>query len=451
MDVIENGVHKSKREEEYVWTTDEKILKKLEEFQDMKLGFMTHFGTYNQIGCVESWPLSDEKLRNRWSQWGIDWTDIESFKKQYWDLNISFNPTRFEPQRWANFLARNGFKYSLLPTKHHDGFCMWNTNETDYKTTSENCPFAISEYADVFGSLVKEQQKLGIMTGAYFSKADWHHEDFWPEEFKVSGNTHKHPGYDARENPEKWDNFRKFTKRQMVEIIRDYEGVDIMWIDGGWLRDDHGENLNMDEITDTLREYNPNLLMVNRLGGGYSEDYITPEQTIPHHYMAVPWESCISLGGGFSYHFEDTYMKATQLTKMFVEILCKGGNLALNIAPQPDGRLPNKAMAQVEQFGKWLNENDKAIFATRPIAPYWNGNCGLTRDKVGSKYLFVLWDQDDLVVPKYVYFNIDYKISEVYYKDEPAKIKYMGNRYRITMPDCYVDSLLPLCFVFEVK
>ncbi|MFV0254842.1 MAG: alpha-L-fucosidase, partial [Erysipelotrichaceae bacterium] len=108
MDVIEDGVHKSKKEEEYCWPKEPILIDKIESFRDMKLGFMTHLGLWNQAGMMESWALSDEKHRHRWSQLRADWDDIETIKHQYWNLNKSFIPTRFDPERWAKFMARNG-------------------------------------------------------------------------------------------------------------------------------------------------------------------------------------------------------------------------------------------------------------------------------------------------------------------------------------------------------
>ncbi len=451
MDVTENGVHKNKTEEEYIYPQDPIILAELEDFKDMKLGFMTHLGLYNQMGIIESWALSDEKERGSWSQWGIDWTDIETFKQQYFDMNKSFNPMRFDPVRWKNFIVRNGFKYAVLPTKHHDGFCLWDTKYTNYKSTDVQCPFSEHKYSDIFGTLVNELNKEEIKIGAYFSKADWHHESYWSEEYKKSGNTQKHPGYDPVEKPEMWEDFCQFTKNQMMEIVENYDNIDIMWLDGGWLSKEFGEDLKIEETMHLLREINPNIIVVDRMCGGEAENYVTPEQKIPPTYMSVPWESCITISGGFNYSYEERYKSAEKVAKIFVEILCKGGNLSLNLSPQPDGRFANEAIHQIERFGQWVNHNAHAIYGTRPIAPYWNQTCGIVQAKDGKKYLFVLWDEQDLITPKYVYFNIDYQITKAKYEGKDAEVKYMGNRYRITIPESEVDTELPLSLVFEIE
>ncbi len=441
---------KSKLEEKYVAPKEAKTLVQIEHFKDLKLGFMTHLGLYNQIGFIESWALSDEEQRNNWSQWGIDWTDRRTFKKQYYNLNKSFNPMRLEPDRWAQFAQRNGFKYALLPTKHHDGFCLWDTKETDYKVTASNVPFASNKYADIFGSLCRAFQRYGIETGAYFSKSDWYDKRYWPDEFKL-GTTHKHIGYDPQKNQQLFQQFREFTKAQMIEIVSNYAPIDILWLDGAQVGRLYNQDIDIDEIRQCLLAINPNLLVVDRMNPGVSENYLTPEQTIPDTHLNVPWESCISLGSGFAYGFDDKYKSAKQITATFVEILCKGGNLALNIAPQGDGRLPAKAIANVEQFGMWVTKHQKAIYSTRPIAPYWQQNCGTVRTKAGQKYLFVLPNHELLITPKYVYIKIDINLKRVLYYDEPVVVTKFADSYRLTMPKSQVDSLLPLCFVFAFE
>ena len=131
-DMVVDGVHNYSTEEAYVWPTDPKVLKKLEWFRDQKLGLMMHWGPYSQLGVVESWALSDGDAD--WSRDGIDWEVTgEEFKEEYFGLNRTFNPLRFEPEKWADLAKEAGMRYVLFTTKHHDGFCMWDTHYSDYK------------------------------------------------------------------------------------------------------------------------------------------------------------------------------------------------------------------------------------------------------------------------------------------------------------------------------
>lgn len=452
MDNIKAGVHGASEVSKYIKPQSEEVLKKLEEFQDRKLGFMTHFGLFNQLGIVESWALCDEINEDRWSQDGIDWVDdIEVFKEEYRDLNKSFNPARLEPKRLANAITSFGFKYVLMPTKHHDGFCMWDTKYSEYRVTAEDCPFSRNENADIFGKLVTAFQENGLMTGAYFSKADWNSEYYWPDEFKKSGNTNRNVGYDIDENPELWNKFVEFTENQMLEIVKNYNPIDIMWLDAGQVIPSNNQDIKLSEITKKMREINPGLIVCDRTCGGENENYITPEQAIPEYYIPVPWESCITLGGPFAYSFDDKYKSAKELTEIFVNVLCKGGNLALNVAPQPNGKLPQEALCIMTDFGEWVKENSHAIFGTRPIAPYFDGRDGIVQDKEGNKYLLVKGNKEQSVVPKFLFTKFNYDISEFKYKGNKVNFEKIGAKYKILMPSTEIDRKEPLYYVFEIK
>lgn len=134
-EVVQHGVHNYSAVDSYVKPTDPAVLEKLEWFQDQKLALMIHWGIYCQLGIVASWALSDKDAD--WSRHQVNWTDDgEKFKEQYYALNKSFNPIRFQPEEWAQTAKDCGFKYLILTTKHHDGFCLWDTRYSDYKVTA---------------------------------------------------------------------------------------------------------------------------------------------------------------------------------------------------------------------------------------------------------------------------------------------------------------------------
>ena len=147
----------------------------------LQLGFMMHWAPGCQLGTLESWPLSDGDAS--WSQVDVDWTDIETFKQQYINANKTFNPVKFRPDKWAQLAEECGFKYLLFTTKHHDGFCMFDTATTDYKITAPSCPFHTSPYANITRSLYEEFRKRGMAISVYFSKPDWHCDDYWHRDF----------------------------------------------------------------------------------------------------------------------------------------------------------------------------------------------------------------------------------------------------------------------------
>ena len=264
-DCIVNGVH-GYTPDGYVEPAEPDVRKRLEWFKDQKLGLMMHFGIYSLLGVVESWPLSDEDAW--WSRRQIDWTDDgEALKRQYWDLRRSFNPVRLQPGKWASLARENGFRYLVFTTKHHDGFCLFDTKHTDFKVTNPECPFSKNPRADIVRNVFDAFRAEGLGIAAYFSKPDWHCEDFW-EGHGVGRATTRLPTYDVAADPAKWSRFREFTKSQIVELVRDYGPVDIIWLDGGQVQRRCGLDIGIEEIIAEARKANPGLISVDRGAGG---------------------------------------------------------------------------------------------------------------------------------------------------------------------------------------
>lgn len=377
-EMIQNGVHNYSTEDRYVWSEDPAVLKKLEWFQDQKLGLMMHWGAYSQLGIVESWALSDEDAD--WSRTGIDWEVTgEEFKKQYFDLNKTFNPIRFEPEKWADIAKAAGTKYLLFTTKHHDGFCMWDSKYSDYKVTAPDCPFHTNRYADICAHLFESFRKRGLGVIAYFSKADWHVDSYWSENYERGCYQHRGPSYDPKENPQEWERFVEFTQNQIMELGSRYGRLDGMWFDAGWVCPRTGQDIRLGEVIERVRKFQPGMLCADRTVGGPYENYVTPEQCVPDKPLSIPWESCITLGTSFSFAYEDTYKSPRELICLLVDIVVKGGNLAINVGPQPNGCLPKGAVKSLLGMGEWLKENGDAIYGTRVCAPYKKDGIGFTK------------------------------------------------------------------------
>ena len=379
-DAIIHGMHGCSREDEYVRPSDPKVLEKLEWFQDQKLALMMHFGIYSQLGLCESWPLSDGDAD--WSRGDIDWEkDAATFRRQYRDLNLSFNPVRIRPEVWADIAARNGFKYLIFTTKHHDGFCLFDTKYTDYKSTAPDCPFHTHKHADIAKAVFDAFRARGIGIAAYFSKPDWHCPWYWAEGMEKPVACDRNPTYDPKKHPEVWEQFVKFTHGQMMELVRDYGPLDILWLDGGQVGPQNGQDIRLSEFVEKARLIQPGLLTADRTIGGPNENYITPEQSVPTAPIRVPWESCVTVGHAFSYRFNEEYKTPRQLVHLLIDVVCRGGNLALNIAPQPDGTLPAPAVKAVDGLGAWLRDNGEAIYGTRLAEPNEQGITAFTRKR----------------------------------------------------------------------
>ena len=186
---------------EYVEVSDPLVKAEIEKFRDRKLALMVHFGVYSQLGIHESWPLVDAEAS--WSRALVDWADGEELKRQYLGMWKSFNPVRLQPERWAALAKRDGFKYLVFTTKHHDGFCLFDSKYTDYKVTNPECPFARNPKADIVKSVFDAFRAEGLAISCYFSKPDWHHPDYW-DNCGVGSKTTRWPSYDVRKEPVRW-------------------------------------------------------------------------------------------------------------------------------------------------------------------------------------------------------------------------------------------------------
>ena len=386
-DAIINGTH-GYMPANYIEPVEPAVREKLEWFKDQKLGIMMHWGMYSQTGDVESWGLCDEE--KEWSRCRVDWADDdETYKRRYWGLNRSFNPVRFRPEVWAELAAKNGFKYLIFTTKHHDGFCMFDSKYSDYKVTAPECPFSTNPNANVVKRVFDEFRAKGISIAAYFSKPDWHNTDYWENHGLGYHNT-RMPSYDVAKNPAKWKRYSEFVRNQILELVGDYGPVDIIWLDGGQVQRNCGLDIQIEKIIADARKINPGLISVDRTAGGTCENVITPECTVPPEPLAVPWESCVPMGTGFSYRYDDVFKSPNELIHLLMDIVAKGGNLALNVAPGPDGRLPRGAVENMNAMGAWLAKNGEAVYGTRPTPPFRKDAWAFTA-KGGAVYATRLW------------------------------------------------------------
>lgn len=178
IEALRGDIINHSEEDAYVVPKEAAVRERLEWFRDQKLALMVHWGPYSELGICESWPLSDGDAD--WARKDYTWEpDAELFRRQYFDLNRSVNPLRFQPHEWADFAARVGFRYFIFTTKHHDGFCMYDTAYSDYKVTGADCPFHTHQYANIAKVLFDAFRARGIHIAPYFSKPDWHCPWYW--------------------------------------------------------------------------------------------------------------------------------------------------------------------------------------------------------------------------------------------------------------------------------
>jgi len=382
----QNGVHQQSTI--YEWPTDQAVKTKLDQWQDQKFGMLIHWGLYAVPGIIESWELCNES----WIERPDSTVAYEDYKKWYWGLKKDFNPVKFNPDQWAKAGKDAGMKYMIFTTKHHDGFSMFDTKQSDFNIATG--PFANNPKADVAKYVFDAFRKQGFMIGAYFSKPDWHSQYFWWSKYATPD---RNTNYDIRKYPWRWNQFKNFAFNQIGELMNNYGSIDILWLDGGWVRPletvndevrswgaaipEWNQEIDMPKIAAMARKAQPGLLMVDRTVHGPYENYQTPENKIPETQLDHPWESCLTLGNAWGFVKNDQYKQPAEVIRSLVEVTAKGGSLLLGVGPAPDGTFPAAVVSRLEQIGTWMKTNGKAIYGTTITKEYHNGNTWFTTTK----------------------------------------------------------------------
>ncbi len=401
----------SAQHKEYYPDPDTSIRKRLEEWQDLKFGLLMHWGPYSQWGVVESWSICPEDLS--WAtgarKKGVA-DNYADYLKSYESLKTTFNPFKFNPEKWASAAKEAGMKYLVFTTKHHDGFCMFDTKLTDYKVTDAACRFSSDARSNITKEIFSAFRKENFWIGAYYSKPDWHSDYYWWKKFPA---VDRNCNYSIEKHPEQWKRFTEYTHGQIEELMSEYGKIDILWLDGGWVkkktedevkaeltevyensrwaRNPQSQDINMPELVWKARAKQPQLIVVDRAVTGVHQNYLTPEQHIPEKGLPYPWETCMTMAGSWSFVPGDVYKPADELVKKLVDIVSKGGNYLLNIGPGPDGELDSVAYSRLKEIGNWMKINGEAIYDTRMYSVFGEGeNIRYTQSKDGkAKYVFL--------------------------------------------------------------
>ena len=367
----------------YVPPTDPQVIEKLDNWQDLKFGVLIHWGIYSVPGIVESWSLmstdqdwiSGPRIKRK--------MDYFTYKKWYFSLADKFNPVNMDTNKWADIMKDAGAKYFIFTTKHHDGYCMFDSKYSDFGIA--HGPFAKDPRHDITKEVFTSFRNKGLWVGAYFSKPDWHNPDLWNPYFTTGATMEAN--YDTSRHQDWWQSYKRFVRNQVGEITSNYGNVDIMWLDASSM---NVNNLGLDSVMTQARKRSPGMLVIDRGNIGPWMNYFTPEMTIPDKQLTDPWESCMKLGYYWSWRPDQKYRPAREVVNILTEIVAKGGSLALGVGPQPDGTFEQSVIDILHGVGQWLNVNGRAIYGTRSAKVYNDRRTWFTADKNG-KTLYAIY------------------------------------------------------------
>lgn len=402
----------------------EKYEKRMEWYKDARFGMFIHWGLY-AIPARGEWVRSVEEM------------PAEDYAP-YFD---EFNPTDYDPKAWAKAAKDAGMKYVVLTAKHHDGFCLFDSKYTDFKSTNTKCG------RDLVAEFVEAVRAEGLKVGLYFSLIDWLHPDFPHYQDK------NHP---MRNNPDysnegrNFDNYLKMMHNQVREICTNYGKLDVLWFDFSY-DDMRGEKWNATELIEMVRSLQPDVVIDNRLevsgeGHGslaegnpkpYHGDFVSPEQMIPPNGIQdvngndLAWEACVTMNNNWGYCANDHYFKpAGMLIKKLVECVSKGGNLLLNVGPDARGNIPDESMEILKTIGRWMKKNHESIYGC--------GKAGIEKPDYGRVTRN----------GKHLYFHLfENTIGPVplmgLRKEEVEKIRWVSTKAEIPVSTSWVHSDYP--------
>ncbi|SFS46187.1 alpha-L-fucosidase [Sphingobacterium wenxiniae] len=309
--------------------------KKMEWFDDAKLGIFIHWGIYSVQGISESWAFFNNYISH------------DNYMKQL----DGFTASNYDPKEWAQLIKEAGAKYTVITSKHHDGVSLWDTKAPEAITTLTHTPAK----KDVLTPFVEEVKKAGLHTGIYFSLPDWSHPYY-------DVNTRTQKRYEMKDDASRWAKFVGYYQQQLTEISTQFK-PDLIWFDGDW--EHSAEEWQSPQTLALLQKYNPNIIINSRLN--HYGDYETPEQGVPVVKPASRyWELCYTMNDSWGYQpFDKHYKTPNMIVRTLVDCISMGGNLLLDIGPKADGSIPKEQLQILQELKRWTSKHGEAIYGTR--------------------------------------------------------------------------------------
>lgn len=323
-------------------------------FAELGLGIMLNWTHASTQGWEQSWQMTGG-VRGQYPPREPVPCD------QYFANSATFDPHNFDADRWARDVANAGASYAVFSAKHHDGFALWDTRESDYSIVKAS-PYG----RDVVAELVPALRSRGLRIGLYFSIVDWYSE-LYPRFTDDAIAKPYEIGHYPR-SPETWDAYRGYLLAQLTELLTAFGPIDIIWLDGEF---EHTlEEWNFAEIREHIRALQPWCLVNDRCVG--FGDFRTPEQQVPEEPPSGAWEQCMTMNNSWGYVAEDDAWKSpAELIEAVVETRIRGGNLLLSVGPTGDGSFPDAAAERLAALGAWTSANRPALHGLSPGLRPW--------------------------------------------------------------------------------
>ena len=336
--------------------------KKIEEWKDARFGMFIHWGPVTLKGTEIGWSRGSE-------------VPVE----EYDNLYKQFNPVNFNADEWVSVAKAAGMKYIVLTTKHHDGFCLWNTRQSDHNIM--NSPFK----RDVVKELSEACRKNGIAFGTYYSTCDWHNPNF----------PLTSPGGTVVREKSDLEAYTTYLKKQVAELLINYGPLYVLWFDVPQKFDaTRGQS-----VIDFAHQIQPDIIINNRTGA--KGDFDTPEQRVGGFQIDRPWETCMTIATQWAWKPNDEVKSLEQCLQSLVRSAGGDGNLLFNVGPKPDGSIEPEQIARLKEMGQWLQKYGYTIFETRG-GPFKPTDWGVSTRKDNKIYLHILkWigEKPEIIIP----------------------------------------------------
>ncbi|MCM8768160.1 MAG: alpha-L-fucosidase [Candidatus Omnitrophica bacterium] len=350
---------------------------------------------HDRFGLFIHWGLYALAARHEWVK------QREEIPEEKYDIYFRhFNPDLYDPELWARLAANAGMKYFVVTTKHHEGFCLWDSQYTDYKA-----PRTLAG-RDLLKPMVEAFRKQGLRVGFYHSLIDWHHPDFVIDDLHVLRN---HPDREKLNEKRNQQRYIEYLHNQVRELLTRFGQVDIFWFDFSYPARQAGrptswvgkgrEDWNSEELVKLVRNLQPKILLNDRLDWPEDWDIKTPEQTMPREWVRVDgvpvvWEACHTFSGSWGYHRDEASWKSLeQLIGLLIEAVSKGGNFLLNVGPTGRGEFDERAVSRLEGIGNWMRRHSRSIYGCTQAPAEFTApaNCRLTYNpKTNCLYVHIL-------------------------------------------------------------